>query len=134
MSFESNLADLPNKKLTSSQLVDFSNLSSDEVESLQDALQGAPVERRLGLVTDLSVLAEDNIEPNFDAVFRLALADAEAEVREVAIQGLYEYEEPDLIEPLSDLLLGDPDGAVRAEAAVALGRYALMAEFERLGD
>src|SRR4051794_18031062 len=129
MSFESNLADLPNKRLTSSQLVEFSNLGPEEVESLQDALEGTPPERRLGLMTDLSVLVEDNIELNFDAVFRLALADAAAGVREAAIQGLYEYEEPDLIEPLSDLLLGDPDGAVRAEAAVALGRYALMAEF-----
>jgi HEAT repeat protein len=114
--------------------VDFSNLSPEEVEALRGAMAGTPPERRLGLMTDLSLLAEDNVELNFDAVFKLALADAAASVREAAIQGLYEYEESDLIEPLSDLLLGDPDGAVRAEAAVALGRYALMAEFERLGD
>jgi HEAT repeat protein len=134
MTFETNLADLPNKKLTSGQLVGFSNLTDEEVARLEPVWEETPMERRLALVTALSVLVEDNIELNFDALFKFALADQNPDVREAALQGLYEYEESDLIERLADLLLGDPDSGVRAEAAIALGRYALMAEFERLFD
>jgi HEAT repeat protein len=53
-------------------------------------------------------------------------------VRVAALQGLYEYEGADLISRLAEILREDPDPEARREAAVALGRYALAAEFDRL--
>ena len=56
----------------------------------------------------------------------------QADVRRDAIQGLWEHEGRDLIEPLAALLQSDPDAGVRAEAALALGRFVLQAELDAL--
>jgi HEAT repeat protein len=90
------------------------------------------VDRRRRVLSELTELAEDNVELNFDAVFRAALTDGDAEVRRVAVRGLWEYVGRDLIEPLVRLLQEDGEPAVRAESALALGRFVLRAEFEEL--
>jgi HEAT repeat protein len=83
-------------------------------------------------MSQLVGLAEDNIELNFDAVFLACLKDMDAQVRQQAIRGLWEYEGSDLIAPLLRLLGEDEDGAVRAQAALALGRFVLLWEEGRL--
>jgi HEAT repeat protein len=134
MAFEDSLRDLADseKRLTSQQLISFGDLSPDERREFADAWRDVETSRRLRILSDLTDLAEDNVELNFDAVFKVALEDEDSEVRVAAIQGLYEYEGADLIPKLSMLLREDPDAEVRRESAVALGRYALAAEFDRL--
>lgn len=134
MTFESSIGELtdPNKRLSATQMVGLSSLDRDQLETLSEAWEDMTPERRLSLITDLAELIEDNIDLNYDAIFKLALNDDEPAVRAAAIAGLYEYEGGDLIPVLAGLLLGDPESEVRAEAAVALGRYALAAEFDRL--
>ena len=134
MSFESAMADLadPNKRLSATQLTGLSDLDPEQLQAFRDLWDDTTADRRLALLTSLSELIEDNIELNFDQLFRLGLEDEEPGVRIAGITGLYEYEGADLIPILTGLLLGDIDGEVRAEAAVALGRYALAAEFDRL--
>jgi HEAT repeat protein len=85
-------------------------------------------------VRQLAELAEDNVELNFDAVYLLALEDAEAPVRAGAVRGLWEYEGRDLIGRLLELLERDEEPEVRAEAALALGRFVLMAEVGSLAE
>jgi len=53
------------------------------------------------------------------------LDDEEAEVRELAITGLWDYPEPEMIEVLLDKAENDPDEGVRCRAIVTLGRYIL---------
>ena len=74
---------------------------------------------------------EHNIEFDFNAIFRQALDDEDADVRATAIVGLWEDERADLIGPLLRLLKGDPDEQVRERAADSLGRFILAGE---LGD
>ena len=112
------------------KLINLSHLAPDEVSAFQDAWRDADTQRRRQVIDQLIELAEDNVELDFDSVFRTSLTDSDAEVRRYSIRGLWEYEERDLIPMLADLLLTDSDQAVRAEAALALGRYALKAEFE----
>jgi HEAT repeat protein len=88
--------------------------------------------KRRWLLDELVRLAEDNIELSFDAVFLAALDDRDPDVRRDAIRGLWEYEGRDLIRALISLLESDPDPAVRAEAALALGRFVLRAELGAL--
>jgi HEAT repeat protein len=130
VSFESVLATLvdPEKRPTAQELVDFSDLDDAELRALSDAWADLAPDRRLRLLTDLTDLSQDNVELNFDAIFRNALTDEEPEARVAALRGLYEYEGRDLIPPLAELLRDDPAPEVRREAAVALGRYALAAE------
>jgi HEAT repeat protein len=62
----------------------------------------------------------------------MLLTDPDEEVRVLAIGGLWENEEPSLIEPLIGLLQEDSSVKVRAAAAAALGRFALLSEHGRL--
>ncbi|HEY8490630.1 MAG TPA: HEAT repeat domain-containing protein [Dehalococcoidia bacterium] len=120
------------KPLRLSRLTALSGLTPEEQELLSRRWPEIEVRRRRRLVQDLGELAEDNVELNFDAVFLVALRDPDPQVRVEAIQGLWEYEGRDLIEPLVHLLHEDNDAGVRSAAAMALGRFALAAEFDAL--
>jgi len=134
VSFESDLADLSDtsKRLAATQLVNFSELDSIEVARFEEAWPEIDAGRRVNVLDELAELAADNVDLNFDAIYKLALRDEEALVRTAALRGLYEYERRDLIPVLADLLRKDPDSTVRREAAAALGRYALAAELDQL--
>ena len=136
MAFEDSLRDLadPAKRLGSKQLISFGDLSRDEVIQFKESWTGLETSRRLSVLSELTDLAEDNVELNFDAVFKLGVEDEDADVRAAALQGLFEYEGSDLIPRLTQMLREDPDPEVRRQSAVALGRYALAAEFDRLSD
>src|SRR5512139_4001282 len=110
MAFEDSLRDLADseKRLSSQQLISFGDLSPDEVHQFADTWSQIEPSRRLRVLSDLTDLAEDNVELNFDAVFKLGLDDEESEVRLAALQGLYEYERSDLIPRLAMLLREDP--------------------------
>ena len=127
------LAD-PDAHLLSAQLVDFSNLDEAETQELFEAWAEIPAERRLRLLFDITDLAQDNVELNFDAVFKTALSDEAAEIRVVALRGLFEYEGRDLIDMLVEMVRNDRDADVRRESAIALGRFALAGELGYLRD
>jgi len=110
------------------RLISLSDLAPDEVSLFEDAWRATDVRRRRQVVDRLIELAEDNVELNFDAVFRVSLCDSDAEVRRSGVRGLWEYGGRDLIPALVALMLRDVDEGVRAEAAQALGCYALRAE------
>jgi HEAT repeat protein len=134
VSFESDLADLgdPTKRLAATQLVNFSELDAIEAERFEAAWPEIDAGRRVQIISELTDLAQDSVDLNFDAIYKLALRDEEALVRAAALNGLQEYEGRDLIPVLGDLLRNDADASVRREAAVALGRYALAAELDQL--
>ena len=134
MTFESTLHEIadPSQRPSAQQLVNLSNLDREEARELAEAWPAIEAPKRLSLITNLIDLAEDNVELNFDAVFKTALRDAEADVRAAAVRGLYECEHNDLIPALTDMLRNDPDAVVRREGAIALGRFALAAEFGNL--
>jgi HEAT repeat protein len=92
------------------------------------------VRRRRRIVQELSDLAEDNVELNFDAVFQVGLGDDDVDVRRECVKALWEHDGSDIIEPLLGLLAADGDAGVRAEAALALGRYVMLHEEGRLRD
>jgi len=91
-----------------------------------------PVERRRSAAQALVELAEENIELDFNALYRYWLNDDDAPVRASAIEGLWEDEDRALVKPLVGFLRSDPNADVRAAAADALGRFMLLAEYGRL--
>ncbi len=136
MSFQDTLEQLldPALQLRSSALVELSDLAGDDQETLVQRWPDIDPVRRLKVVQTLSEILEDNIDLNFDAVFKNALEDPDAEVRAAAIRGLFEYEAEDMIPVLAGLMRDDPDEEVRAVAAEGLGRYALAAEHDKLSE
>ncbi|UCH86595.1 MAG: HEAT repeat domain-containing protein [Dehalococcoidia bacterium] len=134
--FQEYLADLKDegRPLKATKLLHLSHLVDEEERAFLDAWPEIGIERRRQMVRQLGELAEDNVELNFDAIFLACLSDADPEVRAVAIRGLWEYEQRDLIERLIGLLQSDDSAFVRAEAALALGRFVLQCEFGSLPD
>jgi len=135
-SFQEYLAKLRDegRPLRASRLVYLSHLADEQEKAFLDVWPQVQTERRRQVVSQLVELAEDNVDLNFDAIFLACLSDADSQVRAVAIRGLWEYEHRDLIEPLIGLLQSDDNTAVRAEAALALGRFVLQCEFGCLPD
>ncbi|MHB0859542.1 MAG: HEAT repeat domain-containing protein, partial [Anaerolineae bacterium] len=106
--------------------------SRAEGEQFGAWLSGVALLRRREIMVRMVELVHDSFEIDYVALFRQALADGDPEVRRLAVEGLWEDECVDLIEPLRNLMLQDPDTGVRAAAAGALGRFVLMGEFEEL--
>jgi len=117
-----------------SALPRLSELTGDQEKEFAAAWPGIEVRRRRRIISELTDLAEDNVELNFDTVFRHGLSDDDAAVRRASIRGLWEYDRPDIIDPLLRILDSDPDAGVRVEAALALGRFVLLSEEGRLSE
>ena len=118
--------------LLNSKLAELSNLNSEELALLEQSWETIEPERRSQIMSRLVELAEDNFELDFDDIFKNHLTDQNAEVRSKAIEGLWENEEASLIDPLIKVLKQDSSEKVQAAAAIALGKFALLAELNKL--
>jgi len=131
---EGTIADLGNssKPLSSSRLAKLSNLNAEDLGLLEQVWTTIEPKRRRQIVSRLVELAENDFELNFDSIFKNCLGDEDAEVRSKAIEGLWENEEPSLINPLINLLGQDSSEKVQAAAATALGKFIMLAEHKKL--
>lgn len=127
------LAD-PEAEVKVSSLTELSGLDDSEERDLSSRWEEFGVRRHRWLLRELIELAEDNVELNFDRVFFRGLQDRDAETRRESIRGLWEYERPDIIDRLVLMMESDDSAAVRAEAALALGRFVVSHEHGGLRD
>ena len=107
-------------------LAHLSDLPRDLAEHFRGVWPGFSPARRLDLVSSFVEQAEANIHLNFHMILRDCLADTDAQVRRLAVEGLWEDERPSLIDPLVTLLAEDPAAEVRAAAASLLGQFVLL--------
>ncbi len=115
-------------------LYGLSNLSRSQAELAHAAYHDLPVEARRRIVRTLVEIAEHDFEVNFGETFRLALQDADDDVRQMAIEGLWEDEDVRLVAPLVERLLEDSAAGVRAAAAASLGRFVLLGELGKVRE
>ncbi|MFQ5860830.1 MAG: HEAT repeat domain-containing protein [Dehalococcoidia bacterium] len=134
MSLERLLQELAdhNRPLRHTALIDLSNLSASEMARFAQIWPTLNPSRRRKVVNRLVELAEENAELDFSAVFRCCLRDADEEVRGAAIPGLWEFEDRTIIPTLLEMLREDPCEQVRAAAAIALGKFASLAQQGKL--
>ncbi|HMA35113.1 MAG TPA: HEAT repeat domain-containing protein [Chloroflexia bacterium] len=118
--------------LPAASLTFLSDIPSEHRATLALMWPGIALARRRKIVATLVTLAEDNIEYDFTTVFGVLLADPDAQVRRLAIEGLVEDESINTVRRLIGVLDADADSAVRAAAANALGPAALRAETGKL--
>ena len=121
-----------NKQPVNKQLVELTDIKSDDLVFFNQIWSGLGLTRKLQLINRLIELAEDLAELNFDAIFKHRLRDPEEEIRCKAIEGLWETEDSSLIEPLIKLMQSDPSPKVRSDSALALGRFAMLAEHKKI--
>ncbi len=134
MTIESYLQELAQLKTTPkhAQLINLSSLSNDELEAFDRWWPSTPVERRRLIMEWLVTVAEDNVDLDFNPIFKRCMEDPDAQVREKAVVGLWEYDDRSIVGPLMRLLKSDPNEQVRASAAMALGKFSVMAEMGNL--
>ena len=134
MTLENYFAELAdqNKTITVLRLTRLSDLTPEEVKFLRQAWVEIDVERRRQIMHQIAKLAGSHAKLNFDSVFQACLRDSDAVVRAKAIQGLWECDDCSLITNLIELLERDESKLVRAAAAGALGKFALLAELRKV--
>ncbi|MDP7281610.1 MAG: HEAT repeat domain-containing protein, partial [Candidatus Poribacteria bacterium] len=87
----SGLTDI-DQPLLDTRLAELSNLSSEGLDYFDDVWSDIDPERRCQVIYRLVELTENNIEMNFDDIFKLRLGDRDDDVRSKAIEGLWENE------------------------------------------
>lgn len=122
----------PKNPIQFSRLYVLSDLAGEQLAKFQVIWDSLPADQRRRLIYALVELAEASFQVNFDAIFYHCLDDPDAEVRTMAINGLWENEQISLIGPLLAKLRADPSAQVRAAAAAGLGRYVLAGELEEI--
>ncbi len=134
MSLERYLAEISNseKPLVISKLANLSTLSSDELKSFIEIWTKLDVDRQRQIVNHLVELAEENPNLNFDDIFIACLHDPDEIIRAKSIDGLWECENRCLIDSFITLLREDSKESVCAAAAMALGKFAMLAELGNL--
>lgn len=120
------------KKPDRAPLYYLSNLDTEEMERVRDVWAELSKDLRLELTSWLVELAEADFTLNFGAIFRIAMEDEDARVRETAIEGLWEDEDVRLVPRLVERLLHDESANVRSAAAKSLGRFILLGELEKI--
>lgn len=118
--------------LNADELYALSGMSPQELSIFTDRWPRIPLERQRAIIGHLVHLAEESFGADFNAVFHSSLASEDDHIRAKAIDGLWEVEDVGLITSLVRTLKEDPSELVRARAGAALGRFALLAELEKL--
>lgn len=120
------------ERLSTQHLYSLSGMTHERLMRFQEVWPSIEVGRRRMLIHSLVELTELSFEVNFDPIFLVAMGDDDSEVRAAAIEGLWENEDQALIGPLVHLLRADEASNVRAAAAVALARFVLLGELEKI--
>ena len=120
------------KPVASSKLVYLSDLGSEELKFLEEIWANADAERRHQVISQLVHLSEVDFRLDFSGVFVFCLSDPDETIRTQAIAGLDGEENYLLITPLLRALKEDNSAKVRAAAAIALGKFALLVELGKL--
>jgi HEAT repeat protein len=114
------------------ELAVFSDLTRAEAEMVQEAWPQIASGHRIKVLTQLVTRSKEDIHLHLGRFLRLALTDPEGSVRRLAVEGLWDDIEPDLLGPLVHILHNDDDTEVRATTAAGLGGFVLAGELEEL--
>jgi HEAT repeat protein len=109
-----------------------SDLSSGQAAEMARLWRDFPVLTRRDLIGRMEEEARENFEVDFLAVARIALNDADPEVRVHAINSFWECGDVKLVDKFLQSMEQDPEPTVRAAAASALGPFVERAELEEI--
>lgn len=118
-------------KVDSKVYYGLSGLSEAEVEEVEQLWQTLDTDYRRKLTRRMAEINEANVEFSYFGFGMMTLRDPDSEVREAAIDLLFEEESMVLMNRLIELAQWDDSTVVRAAAMSALGRFILGGE---LGD
>jgi HEAT repeat protein len=109
-----------------------SDLDSKQAAEAARMWRRLPLEVRRDLMGRMDEEARENFELDFLAVARHALTDEDPEVRVHAIHTFWECGEVKLVDRFLQFMEQDPNPAVRAASAAALGAFVERSELEEI--
>lgn len=121
ISLDTCLSQLATGTFAYGQLAAFSDLTRGGLRQVESAWPQIGHETRRRLISEAVELAEENVQYRFERLCRFALRDPDADVRQVALSGLWEDESASLLEELIEVAQTDASPDVRAGAIVLLG-------------
>lgn len=122
----------PETEITQQHLFRLSDLEGESKREFEKCWPQVSLARRLALLEEMERLAEDNHLLSYEIPCRLSLADADPQVRFLAVRGLLPYDPVDLLKQLITMLRDDPDENVRAVCAANLGRFIYLGELDEV--
>ncbi len=134
-SFEDTLRALAtHEKLKPSQIKHLSGLASEQLRQVRGVWATMNDFERMNLVATLRRYASEDNLLDFDAVYGIALDDANGDVRRVAVNSIAGEDNTGLLRKLLELCSSDPEETVRASAAERLAGFAYEAEVGTLPE
>src|SRR3954465_14508754 len=103
-----------------------SHLVRTDLEAVTRAWRTLPEERRLQILRQLGDSWRANARQDFNAIYEMALSDADPAVRQLAIDSIVAENGPGPLETLTRLAVSDPDPGVREAILRCLGPFSLM--------
>lgn len=122
------------EKIHIPHLYRLSDMPADDMAQFQREWTSADLDRRIAMVKHMADLAEDNYIVDFGPVFAHMFADPTPEIRQAALEGIWDSTDTSLIAPVIAMLQNDDVIAVRASAARALAHYILLTEWGQLDE
>ena len=122
----------PSAPLSDAPFHEASDPSPGELAEFVQVCDTLNEDRRCEVVAVMVEQAEENLELDFTAVFRQCLKDEDDRMAQLGVEGLWEQEDHWLITELVELLRSERGPRVRATAALALGKFPLLAQEGKL--
>ncbi|MBN1375793.1 MAG: HEAT repeat domain-containing protein [Dehalococcoidia bacterium] len=105
-----------------------SNLNREGLAKFKESWSKANFKERLQLITKMVSLSEEDFVLDFTGVFNIGLNDPQEDIRIKALEGLEMEDKYNYARPIIKVLKSDESATVRAAAARALRKLALMTE------
>jgi hypothetical protein len=109
-----------------------SGLLKEESERFKQLWTALPLDVRRELIDILARMAEADFEMDFTAIFRIAMYDADPEVRATAIEGLFEDHDVRLVPQFIHILQETQDDRTHVACIQALGNFILWGELRKI--
>ena len=120
------------KPLASFKLAQLSQLNGNDLQQFETSWSHTDISRREQIMTNLIHLSETDLKLDFCNIFIFCLDDPDEKIRIHAARGLEIEEEEIVVTPLLKTIQQDDSAEVRASAATALGKFALLGELGKI--
>lgn len=116
------------RPIRNAELMVLSGITPEDLGALGEVWPDIEPERRESILSRLIEISEENLDADFNDLFRFCLGDNSPGVKARAIEGLWECDDRRLVAPLIKLLEHDPSDHVRASAAMGLGKFVVLSQ------
>lgn len=106
-----------------SELIHISHIKREHLEFFFKNWYKISKPRKIDLLKKFILLSEENLDLDYSPIFIKLLKDNDHQVKQLALEGLWEYEDREIIDPVISLLNQNYPNEVRVSAVALLGIF-----------